>query len=124
MSIVWLPRIAVMALATFVLIQPAEADTSASQWIKQYRDSVAQTRQIIERITAAEEDGMGWHAARTKVETYCPPKKLSLTGNQLLDILGRSIESSPALGEQPWALALLLSLEKTFPCPNVGANRP
>ncbi|RXG88730.1 hypothetical protein EAS61_29120 [Bradyrhizobium zhanjiangense] len=117
------PKIVAVALMILPFSAPAIAETSGVQWLKQYRESSAETRQLIESITAAEQDGMAWHAARTKIDAYCPPRNLSLTGSQLLDILGRSIVSSPALGEQPWGLALLFSLERTFPCPSGGASR-
>jgi len=59
---------------------------------------------------------MEWYAVRSKTNLYCPPPAIALTGNQLMDMLRRSVDKSKMVAESPWGLALLMSLEAAFPC--------
>ncbi|MCK1562450.1 hypothetical protein IVB08_00295 [Bradyrhizobium sp. 173] len=96
---------------------PAKAEMSTAEWLLQYRKGNAESRQLVEEITRATVNGMGWYAARSKVHLYCEPAKMAFTGSQLLDVLRRSShESAKIVAGYPWSMALLLSLEATFPC--------
>jgi hypothetical protein len=47
---------------------------------------------------------------------YCQPDHLSLTPEQLIDMLSREIGTNNQLGTFPFGIALLSALVKVFPC--------
>ncbi|PYE41648.1 hypothetical protein DFI02_110145 [Rhizobium sp. PP-F2F-G20b] len=52
---------------------------------------------------------------------YCPPKKLGMTGNMFVDIVANYVKDNPAIGAEgiSWLnLAVLYSLQESFPCPD------
>ena len=53
---------------------------------------------------------------RKQEPLYCPPPKLSLTSEKVLDMLRKDVKELPAIGESPWGLVMLLSLHEAFPC--------
>ena len=48
---------------------------------------------------------------------YCAPLRLSLTGDQVAQILQQFIQRDPGMGERQWSVATTLALELVFPCP-------
>ena len=70
-------------------------------------------------------DAFGWanvelSSRRKTLPLYCPPSKVAITGPQLIDILRRAIAEEPPLpnplSNQAFGFALLVSLERVFPC--------
>jgi hypothetical protein len=74
-------------------------------------------------ITAAHnvELGTGWSTAfvqsiRKEAPIYCQTPGRTLNGAQVIDILRHTIATQPAIAKQPYGLAILMSLQLTFPC--------
>jgi hypothetical protein len=49
-------------------------------------------------------------------ELYCQPRALTLTGEQVIDILTRAVQKDPAIGKLDTGLGIFRALEDTFPC--------
>jgi hypothetical protein len=57
---------------------------------------------------------------RKEPPLYCPPEKINLTGDQLIDIVRRWVETKRAQATRiesgPMPMALLYALQDAFPC--------
>lgn len=120
MSAIFVFAATVGAMCVVLGTGPAKAEMSSTEWLAQHRNGNAGSRQLIEEITRATVNGRGWYAARSKVKLYCEPPRMAFTGSQLLDVLQRSSDESTKIAGYPWSMALLLSLEATFPCEPQG----
>lgn len=107
---------AAFLVLTVCLAHPLWAESSAKELLRVYQAGNARDRHDIEKMLAATENGMGWHSVMTKVEVYCLPKNLALTGNQIVDILQRQAKDSALISESPYGLATIMALKQTFPC--------
>jgi hypothetical protein len=47
---------------------------------------------------------------------YCPPQTLVMTGPEIVGLLRRGVKDSPLIGKQTVGVAIMMMLEKTFPC--------
>ena len=112
--------------------KPSRAEPiKAGQWLEMYDHQLdPEARKWAELTISDIEDGFGWANAelrsrRNTPPLYCSPPKLALTGPQLIDILRRAIaDESPLpnrLSNQLLGFALLISLQRVFPCPP-GSN--
>jgi hypothetical protein len=54
---------------------------------------------------------------RKEAPMYCQPGNLSLTADQLIDMLRRGEKEQPELDDADPASALLSIMQRTFPCP-------
>jgi hypothetical protein len=54
---------------------------------------------------------------RKEPPMFCQPENLSLTADQLVDMLRRDVDTQPELDEDDLASALLVVMQHTFPCP-------
>jgi hypothetical protein len=74
----------------------------------------------VEKTASMCESGLSWanvfHERRGGPQIYCPPPKLVLTGNQLIDILKRQVQANPRYGTLAWQGVLMAGLQETFPC--------
>ena len=63
---------------------------------------------------------MGWYNTwvDSKQRLYCEPPKLTLTVDQIFDIVERYIEKHSDAGSQPIGLVILIALKDAFPCDN------
>jgi hypothetical protein len=50
-------------------------------------------------------------------ELYCQPRALTLTGEQVIEILRRAVQNYPEIGKLDTGLGVFRALEDTFPCP-------
>ena len=48
---------------------------------------------------------------------YCQPPELSLTGDQVMQILKDAVRDRPEVSRQPLGFALIVELGRIFPCP-------
>ena len=65
---------------------------------------------------------LGWvnlhlREVRHQQAIYCPPKGLFLTSDEVISILKDAVARDPAVSVQPFGYALILQLERVFPCP-------
>lgn len=56
-------------------------------------------------------------ATRKEAPLYCQPETLSLTADQLVDMLRREVKEQPDLDQGDLPSALLAVMRHTFPCP-------
>lgn len=77
-----------------------------------------------ERIVSSYVTGLGeglfWANAATEVSfkqrLYCQPTNLALNGHNYIEILNREIEEGAHAQDTELGVALLVGLQKTFPC--------
>jgi hypothetical protein len=55
-------------------------------------------------------------------QLYCQPRALTLTGEQIIDMLRRAVQKDPAIGKLDTGLGIFRALEDTFPCA-IGLQR-
>ena len=53
---------------------------------------------------------------RKEAPMFCQPANLSLTADQLIDMLRRGVNDKPDLDQSPLPSALLEVMQRTFPC--------
>jgi hypothetical protein len=53
---------------------------------------------------------------RKEAPMFCQPANLSLTADQLIDMLRRNVNERPELDQSDLASALLAVMQRTFPC--------
>lgn len=112
-----LAMISQMALAPL----PARAEVSASQILKMYDAGNSSERGLIEANLGGLENGFGWantylQSQRKQTPLYCLPDKLALKSEQIIDILRRGVREDAKLGNAPFGLAMLIVLQRVFPC--------
>lgn len=81
---------------------------------------VPEDREKIEALIGGMENGLVWANAalknRGQSPLYCQPGKLVLTDFQIIDMMRRAIKDAPKMGDYPLGMAVLMTLQKTFPC--------
>lgn len=100
---------------------------SAAELFQIYDRSEWETRKQIETLLAMTENGLKsaniyLATVRNEPALFCQPEKLQLAGRQLMNILRDGVRSNQALLQKPWGVALLVSLQSTFPCPRPRSN--
>ena len=121
--VIWAVLISGVGLA----IEPSHAEPpNAGRLLEMYDHELDKgAQEEFELIISYIAEGFGWANAelrrRKTPPLYCPPPKLAITAPQLIDILRRAIvEDQPLsnpLSNQALGFALLVSLERAFPCP-------
>jgi len=57
------------------------------------------------------------YVARLKQQAlYCQPRGLTLTGEQIIELLRGSVQNDPDIGKLDTGLGILRAMEYTFPC--------
>jgi hypothetical protein len=108
-------------------IEPCHAQQpNAGRLLEMYDHEMdEEARQLFEFTVSHIQDAFGWANAelrgRKTRPLYCAPPKLALTAPQLINILRKGIIEEPPLANplsnQPLGFALLVSLQRAFPCP-------
>ena len=120
-----MPRIwlsAAVASAAICLIAPttAKAEYDVKTALRVYDSATSNDRKIWELIFGNTQNGINWANSvliRTKQQPlYCPPDDFSLTGPQVVEMLREWASSDPKFGGVPYGFAVLLALQKKFPC--------
>jgi hypothetical protein len=118
------PMRAAAAILLCILSMPAsakEADGDVNALIAAY-DSNDQVRHVYASIHAdlvarGIRTAQSMYVIRLKQpELYCQPRALTLTGEQVIDILRRAVQKDLALGKLDTGLGIFRALEDTFPC--------
>jgi len=95
-------------------------ETDTAKFLKNF-DAAADKVRGLEYLSGFE-SGIGWaNAALTQRHDrplYCVPATLSLTPDQILQILRDELEKVPKLATSPVGMTLLYGLKETFPCPD------
>lgn len=108
-------------LAAAFLLGMAQPGTcgAVSDFLKLHDEPLGQSR--------AETEILGLQAGFTEANTYlretrkeapmfCQPESLNLTADQLIDMLRRGMNAQPDLDEDDLGTALLVVMQRTFPC--------
>ena len=120
-----IPRIwlsAAVASAAICLIAPttAKAEYDVKTALRVYDSATSNDRKIWELIFGNTQNGINWANSvliRTKQQPlYCPPDDFWLTGPQVIEMIREWASSDPKFGGVPYGFAVLLALQKKFPC--------
>jgi hypothetical protein len=113
-------RFAGTVLALLVATSAACRADTAKQFVTLYNSEDGQGVAIAK--VAAMETGLHeaneYLKAHNEKAMYCQPAQLALTGSQVGDMVRRAVEEKDStVGDLLLPAALLLVLQKTFPCP-------
>jgi hypothetical protein len=97
---------------------PAYAFAETAKFLKDY-DAAANKTPWLEYLSGFE-DGFGWANAvlnqQHDRQIYCVPETLTLTADQVLQILRDEFKKAPNLAKSPVGLTIFYGLKETFPC--------
>jgi|SRR5579871_3307793 len=111
-------RTLLVAALLFGMAQPATSG-AVTDFLKRHDEPLGQS--------TAETEILGLQAGFTEANSYltetrgeapmfCQPESLSLTADQLIDMLRRGVDKQPDLDQSNLPSALLAVLRGTFPC--------
>ena len=107
-----------------VLSGQGNAEPLLKDVLKDYynaESSVAQRMMIASNVSNIERT-LGWANTalraqrRSRRALYCLPHDIIIESNELVDMLRDAVWDEPRLGETPIAFAVLVTLQKAFPC--------
>jgi len=111
-------------IALTLSLVPGQSRADIADLFRQYDNGAAADREFVKTLIVGVEDGFA--AANDELKStgkgmlYCSPELAGFTGDQLVEILRKWVESNrskaPRLEQAPPATALLLALEDAFPC--------
>jgi predicted secreted protein len=114
-------RLAGLVFATLVVSAGPCMAITAAQFLQLYNSEDGQLLAIskIESMEAGVHEANEYLVkTRNDKPLYCQPPQLVLTGSQIADMLKRDVEEKGSkLGEVRLPSALLIVLQRTFPCP-------
>lgn len=108
-------------LAAFFLIGMAQPATcgAVTDFLKLHDEPLGQSMAETE-ITGLRDGFTEANAyltgSRKEAPMFCQPQNLSLTADQLIDMLRRGVDEQPELDQSDLASALLAVMRRTFPC--------
>jgi hypothetical protein len=112
-------RFRLLALGLAMLSTIGHAEPTANEVLKNIKGDNGLSTFYTAYITG-NLNGLGWanadlgNAGRPRL--YCEPEKLGITADQSVRILRDRVEEDPKLGTLPAGFAMLLALQRTFPC--------
>ena len=105
-----------LCILTVLASSQARAEPTADWYIQRH----AKEPKIVEVLVQHTYDGILWSEVYHKDlggrKLFCPPTKLALNGNQLLDIMRQFLEAHKSSAELPMGLVLVMAVKDTFPC--------
>jgi hypothetical protein len=110
--------LAALMIASFALhAVPARAEMEVSELLDEYDAATPDEGAIIEKVVYATQNGIDWANAYQTTQRqqplYCPPDHLLLSGHELLEMLRKDA----SVASDPYGMALLEIMQKTYPCP-------
>jgi hypothetical protein len=99
------------------------AEPSLTEILRDYDNpglSVAQRMVIVSNLASIEK-AFGWANTALRAEKmqrglYCLPDKLTIEPQELIDMLRDAVWDETRLGDTPIGFALLVTLQRGFPC--------
>jgi hypothetical protein len=100
------------------------AEPSLTEILRDYDNpglSVAQRMMIVSNL-ASTEKAFGWANTALRAQRmrrralYCVPDNLTIEPHELIDMLRDALWDEPRLGDTPIGFALLVTLQRGFPC--------
>jgi hypothetical protein len=82
------------AFLSLAIGSSALAEMTVSEFVDLYKRASPVARQDYEDMASKTENGMSWFRTMSKIDLYCEPKNLALTGHQLMDILRREVRGA------------------------------
>lgn len=110
-------------LASLTLATPAQAEDTAKETLDKIDGANEEVASLYLVIVSALGTGIQWANIAAKSELgqalYCPPEKLTITGDQKVQLLRSVVKANPSLANAKAGLALMLAYKETFPCPTI-----
>ena len=101
-----------------------KAEPSLTEILRDYDNSalsVAQRMMIVSNLASIEK-AFGWANTALRAQRmrrralYCLPDNLTIEPQELIDMLRDALWDEPRLGDTPIGFALLVTLQRGFPC--------
>ena len=106
------------AVTGIILLSPARASYDVAEALQKFDTATPVEKSIIKGLIKANADGFAianWDLKQNgKPPLYCEPVKITLTAEQLIDILRQWAKAHPS--NFPTVMALLFALKEAFPC--------
>ena len=122
-SVTQLIASAVIWLLGGVLLSPtrATAEEDVNTALRVYDSGNSTDRKTEEIVFLNAQAGIWWANSvlfhRKQQPLFCPPDNAApVPGAQVLEMVRRQVNENPAVGDMPYGLAILITLQKTFPC--------
>ena len=114
---------AVIWLLGGVLLSPtrATAEEDVNTALRVYDSGNSADRKTEEIVFLNAQAGLWWANSvlfyRKQQPLFCPPDNAApVPGAQVLEMVRRQVDENPVVGEMPYGLAILITLQKIFPC--------
>jgi hypothetical protein len=108
------------ALCLFPIAARAEVDVGKLLDIYDHSGNSADKSDIVNMVRSIQ-IGMMWANAflemRNEKPLYCSPRKMALTGEQIIDMLRREVIDKPSQANNPTGLVMMQTFQEVFPCP-------
>jgi hypothetical protein len=109
-----------LAIVCCLFSSAAQAEMDATKLLQTYDKATPVEQNIIAQNLNLVEMGMAYANAEltnhNRSLIYCTPAHLSLTGQQLVNILKNQLEETPAVGSLPFGAVMIAALKRVFPC--------
>jgi hypothetical protein len=114
-------KAALLAFSLCIFSISAHAESNVETFLRDYDAASYPAKEYMAGHLSSIEDGMSWANValtedRKEFPLYCVPRSLVLTGEQLIDVLRRHLETNPYAAKSPFPLVLLVALQEVFPC--------
>ena len=123
-----LPGITALLLATGATVVNAatklpSGEMSAREVLEAYdKKLLPEHRKMVEDLLQWMQNGLLWANAllekRGQPPLYCQPHRLTITGPMVIDMVRKGIRDNPGWSEQSFDMIVVLSIQRTFPCPS------
>jgi hypothetical protein len=114
---------AVIWLLGSVLLGPtrAMAEENMNTALRAYDSANSTERKTEEIVFLNAQAGIWWANSvlfyRKQQPLFCPPDNAApVPGAQVIEMVRRQVDENPVFGKMPYGLAILVTLQKTFPC--------
>jgi hypothetical protein len=103
------------------MAEGSRAEEDVNSALLMYDTGTSAVRQAAEVAFANAQKGIWWAntvlSYRKQQPLFCPPDNSGVVpGAQVIEMLRQQINKEPVLGRAPYGLAILITLQKTFPC--------
>jgi hypothetical protein len=111
----------IRAMSQGPMTEGPRAEEDVNSALLMYDTRTSTVRQTAEVAFANAEKGIWWAntvlSYRKQQPLFCPPDNSGVVpGAQVIEMLRQQINKEPVLGRAPYGLAILITLQKTFPC--------
>lgn len=115
--------IAAMGLLGLFLLDPTSvmAEENINTALRGYDSANPTDRKTVEIVFANTQNGIWWANSvllyKKQQPLFCPPDNAApLSGPQVIEMVRQKVAESPKLGELPYGLAIMTTIQSTYPC--------